>query len=438
MNPQTRSPATLAAPWMDTSFLLLRSLFLPLTSSASRYVAKVRTAHVHPDRILPSRSRLQPINGPTHAVWELHPDRTVEPLVRLSKEHTFSVFPLHGEPPVTRLSRTMGCSECPKVAEECPQERRRKPSGEGDRAMAGDQRPGGQSISVEVGPGTSILDPLEPTRRLASLAQSLVKRPVLGTATKLADMLRGHQFDSTRSIATQLAEFLRELTDADVAFLRIPVGGEFLELASDPVWAGGSHGAVGTPPVQKYVEDGPCRLEEISGGDRWPEQNRTAESRGIYRPEELKFIHWVQSEAWMPLRVNGAIQAVVSLGKGVRGHFGPERLGLLREYEAFVEAFYHLAELAEDKVHKALLLRDVAARVAGVNHGQDCRGILAGGMHSANVRVRLPLRPCSALLDAQSQLACRVRDGPRRHGRQLGHPARSYEWAVQRTAGLHP
>ena len=195
--------------------------------------------------------------------------------------------------------------------------------------------------------------------QLADVART-ISSDLLQGATHLAEGLIQKRSFITVTVATQLSELLLRVAEADVAFVRVLAHGDILDLFTGPTWAGGSEHAIGDVPAQKHTQDGPCDWNRTSGGDRKPEYNHAAESRGMYQPNELQFLRWLRSEAWIPIRIGGATKAVVCLGKGVSGHFNEARLESLRTFEEFVRAFFHLAELAEDRILKTHLLRNVA------------------------------------------------------------------------------
>lgn len=229
----------------------------------------------------------------------------------------------------------------------------------GDNAMGGAKENSETVATVHGSPDISLLRQ-DHFSRLVQLARSL-SGDLIQSATAIAEGFTRERSFITLAVASQLSELMLSVADADVAFVRILRRDEILELFTVPTWAGGPERAVGTIPERKHCQDGPCDWKRTSGGDRKPEFNQSAQSRGIYHANEMQFLQWLRSEAWIPIRIGEATKAVVCLGKGVSGHFSDSRLNQLRPFEDFIKAFYHLAELTEDRILKSGLLRNVAA-----------------------------------------------------------------------------
>src|SRR5262249_48167766 len=142
-------------------------------------------------------------------------------------------------------------------------------------------------------------------------------------------------------------------------------------LASEPIWA---IEPVGWVPVRKHRADGPCDFDRTSGGDRLEAHNTSAQSRGLYSVEEMRFLRWLRSEAWVPIKIHGVTRAIVCVAKGNVGHFTQERLSVLRQYEGFARAFYHLGELTEDRFARAVQLKHVASILPRIANSPKIEG----------------------------------------------------------------
>src|SRR5437016_2030565 len=66
-----------------------------------------------------------------------------------------------------------------------------------------------------------------------------------------------------------------------------------------------------------------------------------------------------RSEGWIPIKFSGAPFAVVLVMKREPGHF-KNKLELLEQYQAFIQAFYNLAAATDDRLDNIKLLREVA------------------------------------------------------------------------------
>lgn len=165
-------------------------------------------------------------------------------------------------------------------------------------------------------------------------------------------------------IARPLAEFVRNLVGADVAFLRERESDTILRLIGnqdDVAWGVAQFGEV---PDRKVIGDGPCiDLNAVSGGNRNHQHEEGCARRGdFYRQPERDFMGWIGSEAWVPIKFSGSTLAVLLLIKHERDFFDAEKLRLLEQYQAFVQAFYDLAAATDDRLENIVLLR----RVAGI------------------------------------------------------------------------
>lgn len=160
-------------------------------------------------------------------------------------------------------------------------------------------------------------------------------------------------------VATELTEILRELVNADVAFCRVPRRGhEFELLVGSDAWNSDII-RVGTVPTIKDINHGPCTESETSGGNRDGQHNEDARLSQRYSSEEMRFLDWLKSEAWIPVRVGSSTRALFVFGKGQRDFFTVDKINELRRYEDFVCAFFHLAELTEDRFRKGELLKEI-------------------------------------------------------------------------------
>ena len=221
--------------------------------------------------------------------------------------------------------------------------------------------------------------PLAPrhVQQLVAIAESVAddrasESEILRVAADLSESLENPRGLYLFAVAHRLCEFLRDVTDADVAFCRTVRDSRTLALVKSVVWKGGVAKA-GEVPTIKYLDDGPCCLDLTSGGDRENCHYQSARQRGTYSSAELAFMDWLKSEAWVPIRINNATRAVIVLGKGKKGHFDGPRIDNLKQYEPFVRAFYRLADLREERAQKEELLKRVAAILPEFTAAKDVK-----------------------------------------------------------------
>jgi hypothetical protein len=227
--------------------------------------------------------------------------------------------------------------------------------------------------------------PFEGFDHLAGIADDLASGELFSVATGMAQALQSRTFNIEK-VVDRLTKFFRRVTDADVAFAR---GLELengmtakLLLPLDQLdWRPG-FSPVGTPPLEKHFEDGPCFHGnlETDGGDRPEKCNNTARARrkgdgqAFYTEEEIKFLEWVRSEAWIVIRVNEKPKALICVGQGHPGHFFASKIAELRRYEAFVNAFFRLAELADERLRKVDAVQKISSILPILSKSPSLRG----------------------------------------------------------------
>lgn len=213
---------------------------------------------------------------------------------------------------------------------------------------------------------------IESIQHLAGIADDLAN----GELFAVASTLKAPTTLNVESIVHRLMRFFLIVTGADVAFVRRLEGKSanvklFLPVEEDS-WRTGFN-PVGTPPKEKHTGDGPCRLDAegyptTDGGNRTPNYNNYARERKkpdgspFYTEREMQFLDWIQSEAWIVIRVNGIPKALICVCSGLVDYFSADKIDELRRYEAFVSAFYRLAELADERRSKV----DLVAKISRV------------------------------------------------------------------------
>ena len=181
---------------------------------------------------------------------------------------------------------------------------------------------------------------------------------LLGTAEQLAKGLK-HSFARER-FAEPLSRFMLEVAEGDVVLLREVASKTTLRLVGDAIWAKDVP-KVGRPPELKHIEDGPCDLDDVSWGNREKNHVDSAKlKKSEYTAENHAFMDSLKSEAWIPIKFKNVTKAVVIVGSLTPNYF-ETRIDRLREYQGFVQSFYHLAALADEYFQKTGLLHDVAA-----------------------------------------------------------------------------
>jgi len=182
-------------------------------------------------------------------------------------------------------------------------------------------------------------------------------------------------------VSFELAKFILKVSDGDCAFLREWTREKVYTLVGDAVSASGVIMA-GKPPREKHTDDGPCDPTKVDGGDRDPKYGPTAKARRqpndgdkpFYDPQELAFMEQIGSEGWIPIYYQNEPVALLVVMKRDPGHFSEARLEELRRYQAFVQAFYHLAAAADDQIEKVLVLKRVAPVLAELAEAPSLAG----------------------------------------------------------------
>ncbi len=183
------------------------------------------------------------------------------------------------------------------------------------------------------------------------------------------------QKSNVGKIVARLVKFFLFVTGADVAFARRLEGNSGTDtaklfLSDGEEWRDG-YVPTGKPPKVKHIADGPCELDNKGlptsfGGNRTDNYNELAEGRkkpdnsSFYDTEELAFLKWIKSEAWIVIRVNAVPKALICVCSDKPDYFTEENIVDLRRYEQFVNAFYRLAELADERNDKVELVEKIS------------------------------------------------------------------------------
>ncbi len=185
---------------------------------------------------------------------------------------------------------------------------------------------------------------------------------------------------SLHQTADELAIAALEISGAQVAYIRVPGfawGESVLNIFSLDKWC---PELASLPPERlkqiagevpkckhhmdcmwpKYGVEGGSRpsslLEEV--GSRY----RKGTTVPFYSKDELHHFAWLKSEAFIPLlaRENSTPKALLVLGDSRPDHFNARRLATLRQSQGFLNSFYQVADLIEDRLATDRLLRQIA------------------------------------------------------------------------------
>lgn len=220
----------------------------------------------------------------------------------------------------------------------------------------------------------------ETYRQFAVLATELTEQFTTG-ADGEADAAHQHSSFTIERMSAKLAEIARRVTDADIAYVRRVEDPSYYKLVDGTISARDKHYS-GDIATFKWRDDCDFDDQTVQGGDRTPEHHEQVmrrnkdgtlaeEGRGDrYTDDQLTHFSSISSEAFVPLYLldghdqNGVgkiAKAFIVLGHGDKGHFSDERLDLLKALRGFFDQFYRLADLHQDREHKAVLLRHIVA-----------------------------------------------------------------------------
>jgi hypothetical protein len=186
-------------------------------------------------------------------------------------------------------------------------------------------------------------------------------------AGQLADafLLEGEGFRRDR-VVERFQSIALDLSGADIACCRLVVHEEQVELIGEERWADGVP-RVGTIPKKKHREDCRTRITGVTGDPRTEAQNRRVKERvnpdgsPYYTADEIAHFLSLGSEAFIPLMVGSEVpKAILLLGHRDPGHFDAGVLARLEEMHGLFTALFQLADFAEDRYEKAILLQETA------------------------------------------------------------------------------
>ncbi len=189
-------------------------------------------------------------------------------------------------------------------------------------------------------------------------------------ARDLAEGLANSDAFKLEKIAEPLIQIAVQLSGAEVGSLRFLAFDDYLHLVGEPVWTVPEFNT-----IPKFKHCGDCHPgDEFAEVVAWRRdrtldavaaRRRRGDGSPLYTPDELGHFEALGSEAFIFLYTKeGKPKAVIVLGHRDANHFDPEvnpaNISLLKLNYWLFNAFYMLADLVQDRVEKAKVLREIA------------------------------------------------------------------------------
>lgn len=212
---------------------------------------------------------------------------------------------------------------------------------------------------------------------LAAVARALLDhRLVVSSGAEMAADLASKTSIFSDGIAVRLSELLLQVADADVAVFCQPVDGGLLRPVGAPSWARRIGPQARRLPSAFEQTRGPRVWGATSGGDILSGDAESAPPK--HNANDPPVAHWGRSDAHLVVQIKGATRAAIYLAKAESGHFHQQRIAVLKLYEAFVSAFYQLAQLTDEKLDKAELVKKVATVLPTLTAAPSIEGFWRG------------------------------------------------------------
>lgn len=202
-----------------------------------------------------------------------------------------------------------------------------------------------------------------PTRAVEAYSHVSVIAEVVAQSF-LNDGGSAHLLDRT---VRELLPIALNLSEAEVASCRLVVHNEQVDLMCEVKWADGVT-PFGTVPQSKHRDDCKTRLKEVTAFERTEAQNGAVRTRrqrdetDFYQPTDIEHFEALGSEVFIPLLVgrDAVPKAIIVLGHRDKKHFTQDRLARLRQVHGLFNALFQLADFAEDRYAKGVLLQETA------------------------------------------------------------------------------
>lgn len=195
--------------------------------------------------------------------------------------------------------------------------------------------------------------------------------PVLLRFARIADSLAEAMVASESfqrdTVLQEMCSIILELSGAEVASCRAVGMDEQTDLIAY-CWRSDIT-QFGEIPHKTHRADCKTRIKCVEGGRRTTEQQEMVESRRkekenselFYTEAEREHFRMLGSEAIIPLTVGKGIpKAMLVLGHRERSFFNETRITQLEALRGFFNGFFQLADLAEDRYEKQILLKRIA------------------------------------------------------------------------------